>query len=308
MIDLRHLRHALALAEHKHYAKAAAICHISQPALSRSIQTLETLLDAKLFDRGRDGVEATQLGKLLLRHAAGMDQAARELEREFILSRGMEISELTIGVGPFGGAALIGPVVAKLSQRYPRLHIEIVIAPWKELPERLRSHHVDIVLIEISDIVKSKDFAMEPLSVHRGLLVTRPQHPLARKPKPVIADIFNYSLVGPRLPGKTEKLLLNLAPKEIRTTLNERGMITIQCDSSIILKEIIKNSDAISLMNQFMVESELRRNELVTVNGVDLGVNMQYGAVWYTDRALSGETCAFLELLREEDQRWSDAS
>ena len=56
MIETRHLRHLLALAEHRNYARAADALHLTQPALTRSIQALEASLDAQLFDRGRGEV------------------------------------------------------------------------------------------------------------------------------------------------------------------------------------------------------------------------------------------------------------
>ena len=148
MIDLRHLRHALALAQHRHYARAADACHITQPALTRSIQALEVALGVVLFDRGRRGVEPTEFGQLLLQHAAGLDMASRELEREVRLARGLELGSLAIGVGPFAAASLVGPVVARLNQLHPLLQIRVVVAPWRELPARARAREVDVEELE----------------------------------------------------------------------------------------------------------------------------------------------------------------
>ncbi|MEI8352823.1 MAG: LysR family transcriptional regulator [bacterium] len=71
MFDMRRLRHALALAEHRNFARAATALHITQPALSRSIQSLEDALGVHLFDRNPRDVEPTAFGELVLRHAAG---------------------------------------------------------------------------------------------------------------------------------------------------------------------------------------------------------------------------------------------
>lgn len=69
MNDLRQLRHFVALAEHQHFARAAAAVHLSQPALSRSIQALESQLDCTLVDRHSRGVSLTAHGHLVLEHA-----------------------------------------------------------------------------------------------------------------------------------------------------------------------------------------------------------------------------------------------
>ena len=68
-IELRHLRHALALAEHGNFARAAEALHLSQPALTRSLQALEAQVGEQLFDRSHREVTPTTMGELLLQHA-----------------------------------------------------------------------------------------------------------------------------------------------------------------------------------------------------------------------------------------------
>ena len=69
MNDLRQLRHFVALAEHGHFARAAAAVHLSQPALCRSIQALEASLGYNLVDRHSRGISLTAHGSLVLEHA-----------------------------------------------------------------------------------------------------------------------------------------------------------------------------------------------------------------------------------------------
>lgn len=301
MLDLRHLRHALALAELGHYARAAKACHISQPAMTRSIQALEHALGVPLFDRNRDGVQPTEFGRLLLRRAVDMDIAAREIEREIKLARGLDIGTLAIGAGPFGGAALVGPVVAQLNRRHPQLRIEIVVAPWRELPAHVRSRKVDVVVAELTDLAELADFESMPLRIHPLQVVCRPGHPLTQLKKPTATDLFRYPMAGPVLPEAAEKHILNIAPPALRQQLKERGAMTIQCDSSALLKSIVMQSDAISMMNRFMIERELAQGELVALNNLDLGMQTRYGAAWFAGRTVSSAMAVFLELLRAED-------
>src|SRR5690606_12443148 len=69
MNDLRQLRHFVALAEHGHFARAAEAVHLSQPALSRSIQALESQLGCTLVNRHSRGISITAHGQLVLEHA-----------------------------------------------------------------------------------------------------------------------------------------------------------------------------------------------------------------------------------------------
>lgn len=302
MIDLRHLRHALALAEHGHYARAADACHITQPALTRSIQSLEAALGVTLFDRRRGGVEATDFGRLLLQHAAGLDTASRELEREVQLARGLEIGELVVGVGPYGGAALVGPVLARLNQRHPKLRIRVLVAPWTELPARARAREVDVVVAEMSEIATQDDFESRPLSVHRLFVVCRAGHPLTALPNRTALDVFRFPMAGPQLPTAAYERLCALAPQAMRAAMRKQGALTIQCDSSAVLKAVVMDSDAVSMMSVFMLEVELAGGQLVVLPDLDLGIRARFGAAWIAGRTVSSATSAFVELLQLHDQ------
>jgi DNA-binding transcriptional LysR family regulator len=302
MIDLRHLRHALALAEHGNFARAADACHITQPALTRSIQSLEAALGVTLFDRRRGGVEPTAFGRLVLDHAAGLDMGSRELERELQLARGLEIGELVVGVGPYGGAALVGPVVARLNQRHPRLRIRVVVAPWTELPARARSREVDVVVSELSEISEQADFESRALSFHRLFVVCRAGHPLTTLKTVTPQDLFKFPIAGPQLPGPAFERLCTLAPQPMRAAMRRQGALTIQCDSSAVLKAVAMDSDAISMMTPFMLPVELAGGQLVVLRDLDLGIPARFGAAWISGRTVSTATTAFLEILAAYDQ------
>jgi DNA-binding transcriptional LysR family regulator len=302
VIDLRHLRHALALAEHGHFARAADACHITQPALTRSIQALEASLGVTLFDRGRGSLEPTGLGRLLLQHAAGLDTASRELERELLLARGLEIGELVVGVGPYGGAALVGPVLARLNQQHPKLRIRVVVAPWTELPARVRAREVDVMVAELSDVEQQDDFESQPLSAHRLFVVCRAGHPLTTTPDRTALDVFRYPMAGPLLPGAAFEHLCSLAPPPVRAALRKHGALTIQCDSSAVLKAVVMESDAVSMMSRFMLEVELAGGQLVVLPDLDLGIRARFGAAWIAGRTVSSATSAFVGLLQMHDQ------
>src|SRR5690554_2574647 len=76
-MDVRRLKYFLAVAEHRHFTRAARACHVSQPALSQQIRSLEREVGAPLFDRLTTGVELTPAGEVLRVHA---ERVVRELE------------------------------------------------------------------------------------------------------------------------------------------------------------------------------------------------------------------------------------
>src|SRR5579883_1071989 len=118
---LRQLQHLVALAEHRHFGKAAAACHLTQSSLSASIAALETALQAPLVDRTKRSVVLTRLGeetveraRRLLAEAAALAGAAR--------AGGAPLSgTLRMGVIPTIGPFLLPPALPALRKAHPRL-------------------------------------------------------------------------------------------------------------------------------------------------------------------------------------------
>lgn len=302
MFDIRHLRHALALAEHRNFARAAAALHITQPALSRSIQSLEDGLGTRLFDRRARDVEATAFGELVLKHARGIELSTRDLDRDLQLAKGLEIGTLNIGAGPYGAAAMVGVAVGRLSRLYPRLRTRVLIAPWQELPKRIRAREVDLMVADVSEVTGQDDLEITPLMPHRGFVVCRTGHPLTQLSRVTVADIFRFPLAGPHLPQHAVDKLLAQIPTAVRAQVRVHGLLSVTCDSSSVLKAILVNSDAVSIMSAFMLSKELDRGELAMMRDLDLGLQAQIGVTRLRGRSLSAPAQAFLKLLTEHDQ------
>ena len=298
MIETRHLRHLLALAEHRNYARAADALHLTQPALTRSIQALEAALDAQLFDRGRGEVTPTAIGHLLLDHARQWALSAQEMVRDVQLAKGAELGALRIGAGPFVGASLVGPAVGRLSRQHPQLRVEIVIAPWQELPERLRARDIDLMLAELSQVQALDAVEVTPLQPHPPLTVCRAGHPLTTTPAaPTLPELLAYPWAGPQMPQALLQRLAQALPPVARAQAGGVQPLRIVCDSAAVLKDVLLQSDAISMMPAFMVSVPLRGGELQAIAGLDLGTVGQFGIARLRGRSRSAPEAAFIDLL-----------
>jgi DNA-binding transcriptional LysR family regulator len=302
MLDMRRLGHAVALAEHRNFARAAASLHITQPALSRSIQALEDSMGVQLFDRSPRDVEPTAFGELVLRHARSLALSARDLDRELQLAKGLEIGTLNVGTGPWGAAAMVGVTVGKLSRQYPRLRTSVLVSPWMELPARIRSREVDLMVSEISGVSTQEDLEVTPLLAHRAYVVCRPGHPLTLQADMCAAELFKFPLAGPNLPAHAEATLLSHVPAPLREQAKNRGLLSVTCDSSSVLKSILVHSDAVSVMSLFMVMKELRSGELTLIPNLDLGLQGQFGITRLRGRTLSAPAKVFADRLVEHDK------
>ena len=173
MIDLKLLQHASTLARHRNYARAAEALDMSQPALSRSIAGLEKALGVRLFDRTRQGVAPTAFGERLLTRGGELLTNAAELERELKLMQGLDIGVLRVGAGPYPADMCVGPALARLTSRHPRLRVEVNTADWRTISREILSAQLDLAVIELSIAELDARLHTEALPRHSGMIYCR---------------------------------------------------------------------------------------------------------------------------------------
>ena len=229
-----------------------------------------------LFDRRPTGVELTDMGRLLLRHAAALDAGARDLDREIRLAKGLELGELRIGVGPWGGAVLVAPAIGRLHAQHPRLRMRVVVAPWRELPARLRARDVDIVvgaLGEIGAARRVRDLRPDGTRTGRGL----PGRTSAERQRR--RDAQRRLRLPARRPGAGRRrrraaggAAAGAAAGSPAAATGGGAAVTIECDSSDVLKRMLHH------VRRRDVPAPLRRRRpnvrdgrLVVLGEVDLG-------------------------------------
>jgi DNA-binding transcriptional LysR family regulator len=139
------------------------------------------------------------------------------------------------------------------------------------------------------------------LSAHPACVVCRAGHPLrvSRAPRP--QDLFRDPLAGPRLPPGVAQVLAGIAPPEQRAALLREGPLTIECDSSSVLKAILLHSDVLSMMPRFMAQAEVVSGLLDVIPMPGLGLQPTLAAAWLRRRSMSGAGRKFAELLQAHD-------
>jgi len=192
-MNLRDLRYMLAVAEHRHFGRAAEACRVSQPTLSVQLRKLEEELGTVLFERSSKQVVATPICELLLAHAR---IAVAEIEAMGALARAMADplrGTLRIGIIPTLGPYLLPLVLAPLRDALPELEIE----PWEDvtatLLERLRAHELDAALL--ATLPEGGDIVSQPLFTEPFLAALPPEHPLAALERIAEADLVPDVLV-----------------------------------------------------------------------------------------------------------------
>ncbi|MDF3936520.1 LysR family transcriptional regulator [Pseudomonas citronellolis] len=294
MTDLRQLRHFVTLAEHGHFARAAEAVNLSQPALSRSIQALESQLDCRLLDRNPRGIKLTAHGRLVLEHARRLLAGSRALDNAVRELGNLEAGELRLGAGPFPSARLLPRTLAAFSRAHPKVKVNLAIENWQDLHRRLLDDELELFVADCRELLGDPQLEIQPLRSHESLLFCRPGHPLLGRAKLGIADLLAYPLAGPRLPRDAHLRLVH--------SLGREQPLDVQCDDVLLLKELVRGSDVLCLAVADVVAEDVADGRLASLpwprQADDAALRgSAYGLVRHASRSLSPAAAAFVEQL-----------
>lgn len=182
-MNLRELEYLVAVADHRHFGRAAEACHVSQPTLSTQLKKLETELGVQLVERDTRHVLLTAVGHQIVQRARVL-LAERDTIAE-IARRGGDPAngQLRLGMFPTLGPYLLPHVVPALHARYPQLELLLVEEKTDVLIERLTDGMLDAALMATP--IDADQFVEEVLFEEEFALAVPHDHPLADGDEPV---------------------------------------------------------------------------------------------------------------------------
>jgi DNA-binding transcriptional LysR family regulator len=243
-MTLVQLRHLIALAQTGSFSKSAGALFLTQPALSRSIQALETELGQPLFDRVGRVSELTPFGREALERARELVLAADDLrDRGRFVSEGKE-GLLRIGMGSGAGAMLMTPLLLKTAQERPRLRVEIARAGTDLLVQALRERALDALVVDIRSLRPAPDLNTELVHEMAGAFMVRRGHALARRRGTLsFDDLLHYPIAATPLSDEVARVLVDrYGPRA-----HPSACVTLRCDEIPSLVDVARHSDAVLL-------------------------------------------------------------
>jgi LysR family cyn operon transcriptional activator len=179
LIELRHLRYFLAVAEAAHFTKAAARLHVTQPTLSHQIRQLEKQLNLPLFDRVGRRVKLTAAGELLLPRARRVISELEEAQTALGELHGLQRGELKVGIVQTVNACVIPEIVARFSAAHPGIRVTCSETAVEEIEAGLESGRLDLGISFLPPARKSLEG--EQLFAEELVAVVADSHPLSRR-------------------------------------------------------------------------------------------------------------------------------
>ena len=192
-MNLRDLKYLVALADLRHFGKAADACFVSQPTLSTQIRKLEDELGVVLVERAPRKVMLTAAGLDVVQRARRIVADVEQMREAARRSRDPESGTLRLGVFPTLGPYLLPHVVPTLRARFPQLELLLVEEKSDELLQRLREGKLDAALLALplhDDQLHAEFLFEEPF-----VLAAPQQHPLAGRSALDAAELSDETLL-----------------------------------------------------------------------------------------------------------------
>lgn len=192
-MNLRDLKYIIAVAESKHFGKAAERCFVSQPTLSGQIKKLEDELGVVIFERTNRSVEITPIGQTILEHARLMMEQADVIQQLAQAHQDPLAGPLRIGIIPTLSPYLIPLILMPLKKQFPQIKLVLSEEMTDTLLIRLHNHEIDAALLATS--VNEQELNTVPLFNEPFWLAFPSKHPFYHKDKISRSDLDNTDLL-----------------------------------------------------------------------------------------------------------------
>lgn len=211
-MELRQLKYFITSADTLNFTEAARQCFITQSTLSQQIKQLETELGVQLFERIGKRVFLTETGRDFLPYArqtvADADYGVQRIKDMEELKTG----RLCIGT-TFGLSALITDAIARFSEQYPEIHLEVMFSKQDELIEAVRERKVDFALT--FEMMEKDDLLTEqPVKTYHLCAIVSDQNPLAQQATVSLRQLADDNICTPARGMNARRMFDSLTNKK----------------------------------------------------------------------------------------------
>jgi DNA-binding transcriptional LysR family regulator len=281
MFDLNHISHFLAVLRHGHFGRAAEEMHISQSALSRSIQALEKKVGQQLLVRSRGRVRPTAKGEIVAVHGEQMLRQRMALLAELDQHAVADEGEIRIGLGAFpaeqAGVAAASPLVGSRGD----LLCQLRIGDYREITQDILAQRIDLGFCDLAAAREEERIACLP--THRWPLYcyTRRDHPLQEMRNPSFEDILDYQVIGVRKP---KRINIETQRGAYLDELTGEWLPVLNTVNPDLVLKLLAVSNAVAFAPLALIGGLLEQGEVALVHSRVPGLHLDLGFIHLVDR------------------------
>ncbi|WP_339733414.1 LysR family transcriptional regulator [uncultured Pseudomonas sp.] len=285
-MDLATLNAFIAIAELGSFSEAAERLHLTQPAVSKRIASLEQQLSVRLFDRLGREVSLTEAGRALLPRAYQILNVLDDTRRALTNLNGEISGRLTLATSHHIGLHRLPPLLRAFTRAHPQVALDIQFLDSEVAYEEVLHGRAELAVITLAPESREPVHAVavwdDPLD-----FVAAPEHPLARSQVISLADVAHHPAVFPGGNTFTHHI--------VRRLFEAQGLtpnIAMSTNYLETIKMMVSIGLAWSVLPRTMLDDQVAR---LPLPGIQL--TRQLGYISHTERTLSNAARAFMNLL-----------
>jgi DNA-binding transcriptional LysR family regulator len=281
------------VAEHEHITRASEELFLSQPAVTKIIQSLEHETGLELIERHGRRIFLTHAGHVLHSYARRMFALEREMEEALAVLQDVEAGEIKLAANTTTGVYLLPPIVSRYRDLYPQVTLHIDILNSHEIIEQTLNWTLDFGLVEGDPSTLPAGLFVEVFAQDELVLVVAPDHRWSR-----LGELNPEAL-------REGELLLREQGSGIREVIEHALLLhSVQVHPLFTLpdneaiKQMIMSGVGAAIVSTLAVQRELASGDLVRISITGVDLRPQLSLVRRIDKQLSRAAQAFCELLR----------
>jgi DNA-binding transcriptional LysR family regulator len=275
---------------------AREILHISQPAVSNHVHTLEAELGVMLLERVGKRVILTEAGQIVQRYAEQVLALGAETQRALRELHDVQRGTLRLGASSTPGIYLLPPVLAAFVQRYPGITLELEIANSQRVVDGVLARQWDLGMIGIP--LAHPQLHVQPYWRDTLVLIVAPHHRLATQPAVTLADLVGETWIA-REAGSASGQVVNAVLHGAHLVQDH----TLVLQGSEGVKQAVMAGLGIAMVSRFAVRLEVQQGVLRIVPVTDVDAERDLCLIWRHDSHLPAAVRAFLEVLHQQAPR-----
>ena len=298
-MELRHLRLFCEIVDQRSFSLAAEYMHITQPAASLQVRSLERELGARLLDRSGRDVKPTDAGDVLYRCARQIIALDDEARVEIMNLGDLVGGRVTIGAATGPGEHLLPGLIAEFKHAHPGIDLSLRVTDSHGVIDLVLARELELGVV--GAVSGHPDLAVAPFARDEIVVVCAPTHPWASRDDVGLDEFLREPMIVQQQGAGIREV--------VEAALRERGIKPAQLNVFLELglnesvKHAVMAGAGVTYLSKFAVRSDVRNGMLAIVRVADFQITRDFSIVRSRTRAQSKAVEAFLRYLEAQYER-----
>ncbi len=290
-MDLRQLRYLVALAEERHFTRAAAREHIAQPALSQQIRRLEEEVGLALVERTTRHVTITAAGEMLVARARRILSEVDAAQTELQGLRGVQTGHVTVGAMHTMGPVDVSLALAIFHSRHPGVELTVREMSSEEMAEMLRVDELDLAFLSVTERIESHGLGLHQLVSEELVVILPHDHHLSARKTLRMAELAEEQFISYREGSRLRELLISAGRQA-----GFEPQVKLESNESMRIRRLVARGMGVAILPRS--DAEPPGSDLVVVGVREPALSRDITLAWREGRRHTPAAAEFLELAR----------